>query len=194
MTEAKATNTENEGSTTPSTPPFSEESNAGENLQNRILELESQASEKDKKYVYLYAEFENFKKRSSKERSDLLKFGCESMCRDLLSTVDNLERALSHTSPDTDKTLIDGLKMVLSEFKNTLKRQGVESVETLKSDFDPNLHEAVGQEVSDLPAGTILKEHTRGYTLHGRLLRPARVVVSMGQTGNVTESAESSLS
>ena len=144
----------------------------------RTTDLESQVSEKEKKYAYLYAEFDNFKKRASKERSDLLKFGCESFARDVLSSIDNLERALSHTLPETDKNLVQGLNMVLLELKNTLKRYGVEEINTLKQEFDPNLHEAVGQEASDQPSGAILKEMTRGYNLHGRLLRPSKVIVS----------------
>jgi molecular chaperone GrpE len=69
--------------------------------------------------------------------------------------------------------------MVLSQFQNTLNKQGVLPI-SIAAQFDPNLHEAVGQEASDQPAGTIVKEHVRGYTLHGRLLRPAQVIVSTG--------------
>jgi len=151
-------------------------------LQKRIQDLESQVKEKENKYLYLYADFENFKKRSIKERSDSLKFGWESVARELLQTVDNLERALTHIPPNTDKSLVEGLHMVLNQFEAALKKNGVQLIESLEKDFDPNLHEAIGQEKSDLPSGTIVKEHTRGYTLHGRLLRPARVVVSGGQT------------
>lgn len=152
-----------------------------ETLQNKIQELESQLNEKEKRYAYLYAEFENFKKRTLRERTDLLKFGWENSARDLLDIVDNLERALAHASPQTDKNLVDGLKLVLAQFKGTLKKSGVEEIEAHKKEFDPNLHEAVGQEESDLPSGVVSKEHSRGYTLHGRLLRPSRVVISNGQ-------------
>jgi molecular chaperone GrpE len=148
--------------------------------EKRIQELEAQVKEKESRYLYLYAEFENFKKRAVKERADLLKFGWESLAQELLQTIDNLERALAHTPANTDKNLIEGLNMVLNQFKSTLQKQGVQQIESLKKNFDPNLHEAIGQEKSDLPAGTITQEHLRGYTLHGRLLRPARVVVSEG--------------
>lgn len=150
-------------------------------LEKRIQELEAQLKEKDQKYVYLYAEFENFKKRSIRERSDLIKFGWEPTARELLQVVDNLERALMHIPSQTDKNLVDGLNMVLNQFKSILQKQGVQPIEALKVDFDPNLHEAVGQEESELPSGKIVKEHARGYTLNGRLLRPSRVVVSGGQ-------------
>lgn len=151
-------------------------------LKKRIQDLESQVKEKENKYLYLYAEFENFKKRAVKERSDLIKFGWESVARELLQTLDNLERGLAHAPASTDKTLIEGLNMVLNQFKSTLQKQGVQHIDSLKKNFDPNLHEAIGQEDSELPSGMVIKEHTRGYTLHGRLLRPARVVVSGGNT------------
>lgn len=171
-------------SETSQTPPNNQDAGQDtvESLKKRIQELENQVSEKDKKYVYLYADLENLKKRTSKERTDLLKFGWESIAREILHTLDNLERAIAHTSPQTDKTLIEGLNLVLSQLKNSLKKQGLEEISTQQADFDPNFHEAVAQESSLLPSGKIIKEHSRGYTLHGRLLRPARVVVSSGQS------------
>lgn len=150
-------------------------------LQKQIQTLEDQVKEKESKYVYLYAEFENFKRRAVKERSDLMKYGWESIARDLLQNVDDLERALSHVSSATDKSLAEGLNMVLNQFKSTLQKQGVQSIDCLNKEFDPNFHEAVGQEPSDLPSGTITREHSRGYTLHGRLLRASRVVLSSGK-------------
>jgi molecular chaperone GrpE len=157
-------------------------------LQKRIQELESQLKEKESKYVYLYSDFENFKKRTIKERSDLIKFGWENVARELLEVVDNLERALEHAPSNTDKSLIEGLSMVLNQFRSTLQKQGVQHIESLKKDFDPNLHEAVGQEASDQPTGTVVREHSRGYTLHGRLLRPSRVVISMNREETAKDS------
>ena len=151
--------------------------------QKRIEELEAQVKEKENKYLYLYADLENFKKRTSKERAELLKFGCESLARELLQTVDNMERALAHMPASVDSNLAEGLRMVVNQFRSTLQHHGVQSIESLQKDFDPNLHEAVGQEKSEQPSGTIVKEHMKGYTLHGRLLRPARVIVSEGQEG-----------
>lgn len=149
-------------------------------LQKQVQDCDALLKEKESKYVYLYAEFENFKKRSLKERSDLIKFGWESVARELLETADNLERAIAHVPPGTDQNFMNGLAMVLSQFRSSLQKQGVEVIESLKMPFDPNFHEAVGQEPSDLPEGTITQEHSKGYTLHGRLLRPARVILSKG--------------
>lgn len=150
-------------------------------LQKKIEELEAQVKEKEQKYLYLYAEFENFKKRAVKERSDLLKFGWESLAHDLLQVVDNLERAIAHMPAGSDKAITDGIQMVLNQFMGALNRQNVQPIESVHQVFDPNLHEAVGSEPSEHPSGTIIKEQLRGYTLHGRLLRPARVIISEGK-------------
>ncbi len=146
----------------------------------RIAELEAQVKERDQKYLYLYAEFDNFKKRAIRERSETLKFGWEPLACELLQVVDNLERAVEHFPREASAILVDGLQLVLSQLRDALKKQGVEQIPAKASAFDPHLHEAVVQEESQQPAGTILKEHSRGYTLHGRLLRPARVAVSSG--------------
>jgi molecular chaperone GrpE len=150
---------------------------------NKIQELEALVKEKEQKYVYLYADFENYKKRVIKERSDLLKFGWEASARQLLEVIDNLERALAHMPKSADpghKTLEDGLKMVLNQFKAVLEKQGVQHIAAEAKPFDPNLHEAIGQEKSEHPEGHVVREEMKGYTIHGRLLRPSRVIVSGG--------------
>ncbi len=152
-----------------------------EEAQKKIEELEVQLKDKDQKYLYLYAEFENFKKRSIKERSELIKYGTEPLAREILDVIDNLERAISHMPKDTDKTLGEGLHMVLNQFRAILQKQGIEHIKSVEQSFDPNFHEAISSEQSDHPEGTVVKEHMRGYTIHGRLLRPARVVVSGGK-------------
>jgi molecular chaperone GrpE len=152
-------------------------------LEAKIQELENQLKEKEQKYVYLYADFENYKKRVIKERSDLLKFGWEASARQLLEVIDNLERALAHMPQSNEpghKTLEDGLRMVLNQFKAVLEKQGVQHIAAEAKPFDPNLHEAIGQEKSEHPEGHVVREEMKGYTIHGRLLRPSRVIVSGG--------------
>ncbi len=153
----------------------------------KIAELEAALKEKESRYLYLYADFENFKKRSIKERSELIRYAWEPQARELLQVLDNLERVAAHIPPQTDKNFVAGLEMVIQQFKQVLKSQGVEAVDSLNQPFDPNLHEAVAQEPSVQPPGTVIQEATKGYTLHGRLLRPARVLVSSGPaTGTTT--------
>lgn len=142
--------------------------------------LAAELQEEKNKYLYLYAEFENFKKRAIKERSDLMKFGWERIASELLDVVDNLERAVDHMPDTTDKNLKTGIEMVLNQFHTTLEKQGVLPITTVGQNFNPELHEAMGQEPSKLPQGVITQALVKGYTLHGRLLRPAKVVVSTG--------------
>jgi molecular chaperone GrpE len=174
--------------TAPSSPDSENENgnteSSGANEASAIQALETQIKEKEQKYLYLYADFENYKKRVLKERADLLKFGWESAAREIIEIVDNLERALEHMpkSPNSSETLQQGLRMVLNQFKAALEKQGIQQIDTGKDkSFDPNLHEAVAHLDSDQPEGKIIREETRGYTLHGRLLRPSRVVVSSGK-------------
>jgi molecular chaperone GrpE len=145
-----------------------------------FLEMEKRAQDWEQKYLYLYADFENFKKRSVKERQETLKFGWESVASGLLEVLDNFERALSFAKPEADPALLSGLKMVAQQFKTTLEKQGVAEIRTTDQPFNPELHESVGQIPSEKPQGVIVQEHQKGYTLHGRLLRPSRVLISSG--------------
>jgi molecular chaperone GrpE len=150
--------------------------------EDEISKLKTELEEKDKKYLYLYAEYETYKKRAIKERSEAMKFGWEAVARDLLDVLDNFDRAMAHISPGTDKNLLAGLQMIQKQFRETLEKRGVKEVEALGKDFDPYLHEAVGQEPSEqYPESKITREESKGYTLHGRLLRPTRVIVSTGK-------------
>lgn len=148
--------------------------------QAKIQDLELSLKEEKNKYLYLYADFDNYKKRMIKERSDLVKFGWENIARDLLAVVDNLERAVAHGAEKADANLKQGVEMTLTQFRQTLEKQGVTPITSQGSVFNPELHEAMGQEPSDLPQGTITQTLVKGYMLHGRLLRPAKVVVSTG--------------
>jgi len=141
-------------------------------------------AQSEEKYKYLYADFENFKKRAIKERQDAMKYGWENVAGELLQVLDNFDRALQYAKPETDPNLISGLKMVSQQFISTLGKQGVAEIPAMGQAFNPELHEAVGQMPSDQPAGTIIQEHQKGFTLHGRLLRASRVMLSTGPAAN----------
>jgi molecular chaperone GrpE len=140
--------------------------------------------EMEKKYLYLYSEFENFRRRNERDRIDFLKFGHEGFLRELLQVVDNFERAIAHAKSlggEKGSPLVQvsqGIEMIHYQMMEALRNQGVVPVKALGEKFNPALHEAVADEESEAEAGTILKEEQKGYTLHGRLLRPARVVVA----------------
>lgn len=149
-----------------------------DNINNEIEVLKAELKDQQNKYLYLYAEFENYKKRALKERSDLLKFGHEHLVKELLQVVDNLDRALEHTN--NLEALVSGIKLVNQQLKDTMGKFGIIPLSALGEKFDPERHEAVGQEKTETEAeqGTVIREHQKGYMLHGRLLRPARVVIA----------------
>ncbi len=148
--------------------------------------LQSDLEKAKKDLLYLQADFENYKKRILKERSDLVKYGAEAMVRAFLDLLDNFERAMSvEIKPENLKSFADGIAMISSEFKNVLNRFGVTEVPALGQAFDPNIHEAMGTEVSaDVKPGYISKVFTKPYKLHDRIIRHGRVVVAEAPKDN----------
>lgn len=151
------------------------------NAEAAVSELQKKLKDQETQYLYLAAELENFKKRAFKERLEAVKFGWEPVAREFLVVLNDLDKALKYSQTNPTKSLLDGLKMVSKNFGNVLEKGGVLPIDVSSRKFDPNLHEAVGMEHSaQVPEGEILSEKERGYTLHGRLLRPAKVIVSKG--------------
>ncbi len=137
----------------------------------------SQADELRDQLLRLAADFENYRKRAQREVQDARRFGSERLLADLLVVIDNLERAIAHAGTEPNP-VIDGVRMVVKQFVDTLGNYGVKSFPSQGKLFDPERHEAVGQAPGgELPPGTVLEEITRGYFLHDRLLRPAQVIV-----------------
>ncbi len=137
--------------------------------------------EKDQ-HVRLQAEFENFRRRTLKEKQESLKFGHHNLVKDLLSTVDNLERALEHGAQSAGpevQGILDGVELVHREILGVLAKHAVAEVDAQGKTFDPAVHEAIGQ-IPDgaVEANTVLQVLQKGYVIHDRMLRPARVLVS----------------
>lgn len=126
------------------------------------------------------AEMENTRKRLEREKSEGICFANESLLRDLLPIVDNLERAVAHGEEEGSfQALLEGVRLTLKNFGDTLGKYGCKGFESMGKPFDPNFHEAVmQQESSEHPEKTVVQEFQKGYTLKDRLLRPAMVVVS----------------
>jgi len=150
-------------------------------------EIKKELEEKDAKIrsleertLYMQADFENFKKIKIKERHDTIKFGNETLIRELLPVLDNLELALKHSESTEDyKGIHDGVKLILSEFIKVLEKAGIKSVEAIGQKFDPNFHEALFQEENEeMEPDTVVSELQRGYLLNDRLIRASRVGVS----------------
>lgn len=143
---------------------------------------ESQTDENYDRLLRLTAEFENYKKRSEREMNDFRKFANESLLKEILPVVDNLERALAiECKHDNDafKGLKEGVEMTLKGLTDSLEKFGVVPLEAMGEPFDPNFHQAVSQEESDeRPDSTVSKELQKGYLINDRLLRPSMVIVS----------------
>ncbi len=137
------------------------------------------ADAKDR-YLRLYAEFENYKKRAQRDQMDYTKFATEKVLKELLPVVDNLERAVVHArQANADALIVDGLTLILRQFMDALQKSGCEPIEAMGKPFDPAIHQALAQvESSQYEADTVVEEAQRGYLLHGRILRPSLVTVS----------------
>ncbi|HSI68249.1 MAG TPA: nucleotide exchange factor GrpE [Planococcus sp. (in: firmicutes)] len=143
-------------------------------------QLRKQLEEQENKYLRLLADYDNFKRRSIKEREAAEKFRSQSLLVDLLPVLDNFERALAiEAKGDEAASLMKGVQMVHSSLLDAVKREGLEEVKALGEAFDPHVHQAVMQEKDEsAEPGTVLQELQKGYTLKGRILRPAMVKVN----------------
>jgi molecular chaperone GrpE len=153
-----------------------------EESMSRARDTQERLKDTHDRLLRLAAEFDNFKKRAAKERDDLQKFGIERLLKDFLPVADNLERALDHAEEHDLRQVIEGVKLVQKLLENTLAKHGVTGFSALGQPFDPNLHEALMQQESDAPPGTVVSEMSRGYKLNERLVRPAAVVVARPKT------------
>ena len=131
----------------------------------------------------LSAEFENYKKRASRELSDFRKFANETIIKELLGVIDNLERALASAVDQKSNagSIAEGIELTLKEVLKILEKNGVTVIAAEGEAFDPTYHQAVLQhETPDQPPNTVVQELQKGYLLHSRLLRPSMVAVSKG--------------
>ena len=145
-----------------------------------IHELKALVEAEKDRALRLSAEFENYKKRTAKETQDFKRFANETLLKQLFSVVDNLERAIDISEENSEnKNLLDGVKMTHKEMVRIFDTFEVKALKSEGEIFDPNFHQAVTQEESDsCPENTVIKELQKGYTLHGRLVRPSMVIVS----------------
>jgi len=141
------------------------QTNAG--LQDRILRLQ--------------AEFDNFRKRTERERMEDAEFAGKLTISALLPVIDDFERALK-AAAGAENELVRGIELIYGRMLDTLKKQGLEPIEAVGKAFDPHEHEAIGRvESADHEDGTVVQEYQRGYRFKGRLLRPAMVQVAVRQ-------------
>lgn len=156
------------------------EAEAAEEPEKAEPSAEEQLRELNDKYVRLYAEFENYKKKSVKDREELAKYVREELIHDLMPSLDHLEIALQHAvEQENSAGLKQGVEMTLRELYRTLEKYGLKSIEALGQPFDPEYHHAISQaERDDVAEGTVVEVFRKGYMLGDKVLRAAMVSVS----------------
>ncbi|PTF40900.1 nucleotide exchange factor GrpE [Staphylococcus cohnii] len=145
-----------------------------------IQQLKNNVQEEEEKYLRLYAEFENYKRRIQKENQTMKAYKAQDVLNDILPTIDNIERALQIEGEDEQfKSLQKGVEMVYESLLNALKNNGLEKIEAEGQQFDPNIHQAVVQDDNpDYESGQVTQELQTGYKLKERVLRPSMVKVN----------------
>ena len=158
-----------------------------EQLKRELEQVRKEAADEQDRLLRLSAEFENYKKRMNRQSDEFKKYANESLLKELLTVVDNLERAITSTNGDrsteNEGCVVEGVEMTLNEILKILEKFNVRPIEARGKPFDPTYHEAMMQEETDeYPENTVINELQRGYMIHDRLLRPAMVVVSKAKS------------
>jgi len=169
---------------------LSSKNNSCKEEKNELEKLKDELAVEKDRVLRLSAEFENYKKRSSKEMNDFKKFANETIFRQLLTVVDNMERAINSAKDEESDAsfLLEGVEMTHKEILRILTNFNVKPVEAEGKTFDPAFHQAVTQqETEDYPENTVVVELQKGYLFHDRLIRPSMVVVSKAITEKETE-------
>lgn len=169
VTEEVENNTSNEDSA---------EEAKNETEANEFEDLKASCKEVNDKYVRLQAEFQNFKRRTEKEKANLYKFANERLFMDLLPLMDNMERALDSSENSADG-IVEGLKMIKKSLDEIFKKNDVVAIEAIGQEFDPELHHAVMSDESDDHASEhVIEEFQKGYKLNDKVIRHSMVKVS----------------
>jgi molecular chaperone GrpE len=153
---------------------------AAQSPEERIAALEAELQQAREEVLRAHAEMENVRRRTQREVEDARRFAIEKFATALLDVVDNLERALA-VPEGNEKALRDGMRLTLDSWMATIGRFGMERVEAEGTPFDPHHHEALAHVPHEAEEGTVVAQHVAGYLLNGRLIRPAKVLVSRGK-------------
>ena len=149
-----------------------------EQLEEQIRLKDDELLKQKDTFLREKAELDNFKKRLTKEKEDFVQFANERLLKEVIQIEDNMERAMT-ASNTTLESLQEGVEMIQKQFATFLKNQKVKPIEALGKPFDPNLHEVLNQQESEEhEENTVIQEYSKGYTLNGRILRSAKVVIA----------------
>ena len=149
-------------------------------LEKTLEKKEQEIKDLNDKYLRLYAETENMRKRLEREKKDFLEYANENILKDILPIIDNIERAIEHSDENSNiQNFIKGMELTLTSFLKILEKYSVKPVDALEKPFNPEFHEAMQvQETDKYEPNTVLQELQKGYTYKERLLRPSLVIVS----------------
>jgi len=163
-----------------------EETDPLQKLMQEIVVAKEEAGKNWDLYLRERADLENARKRHQRDREEAIRFANDRLLREMIPVLDNLERAVGHAEQgDTDNQgLLEGVNMTINQFRKVLEDFGVKPINALGEDFDPNLHQAMGQvETTDQAPNTVISEFQKGYLLNDRLLRPSLVMVARAPNG-----------
>ncbi|MAF91250.1 MAG: nucleotide exchange factor GrpE [Bdellovibrionaceae bacterium] len=157
-----------------------EELDAGSSEVSEIESLREELTKAKNDYLYLRADFDNYRKKMIEERSSWKKYGSEGVLRQIIAVLDNFDLALmTEVNPENLQSFHEGVKMIRAEMGSSLETAGVKEIEVMGKAFDPQIHEALGaEESSEVEDGHVLRVFKRGYKLHDRILRPAQVIIA----------------
>ena len=174
------TDTPEDAVETPEEPSTSEENTeSAEESGEEVSEEEAAMNELNKKYMRLAADFQNFKRRTEKEKSDIYQYANEKIALDIIEVIDNFERALAHIEEYQDKQFAEGVEKIYKQLQGVLEKNSIEEIKAEGEVFDPNFHNAVmTKEEPGVESGVVLSDMQKGYLLNGRGIRPSMVVVS----------------
>jgi molecular chaperone GrpE len=147
-------------------------------LKAKLDACEKDAKDNKDRWLRAAADLENTRKRTKREIEDAKFEAKNKVLKEMLPVVDNLERAIEHAGAEGKNPIVEGVQLVLRQFTTAFERLEVNAIDAMGQPFDPNLHEAISQQESDQPPGTIVQVLQRGYRMGDRLLRPALVVVA----------------
>ena len=151
--------------------------------QDECEKLKAELDDLNNKYLRMAADFDNYRKRQMQERESLLKYGAADTMTKLLAVLDTFERAQESLKDVEDvQSVKEGYEVVFKQLMDTLKKAGLETIDALGAEFDPNLHEAIAQTpTNEHPDNTVISQMQKGYKLADRVLRPALVNVALNE-------------
>ena len=162
-----------------------EETDPLQKLRQEIVLAKEEAGKNWDLYLRERADLENARKRHQRDREEAIRFANDRLLREMIPVLDNLERAVDHAEQgDDSQSLLEGVNMTINQFRKVLEDFGAKPINALGEDFDPNLHQAMGQiESSEQAPNTVISEFQKGYLLNERLLRPSLVMVARAPNG-----------